>query len=1750
MQIPLSKMTYKKALKKVWKTFLYLLLGVSVLLCLFLIFINLPVGKRVVRNQIQSYLQQKLKTKVVIGSVDYSLPTWIDINGIYVEDQNKDTLLFGEQVSTHISMFKLISGETDIHKLIFKNVFFNIKRAEKDSVFNYQFVVDAFSGNKPATVVNKDTASLKLTLDRLLFDHVVMRVTDKRDSSDLFASIDKLDATLNSFQPDKGKFGIKDFAASGVNFLMKTTKKTIAQVVAAPDSLKVAGYDLSIVAEKIDLRDVNVVVENSATGMRYGNTIAKLGISNVLFNLSQSIAVCDSITLDSSFVRFTNPVTIKRKVTSNSEATSTSMPWHITIGHAALNKDSIRYDDNNLRNAGGFDPGHFDIKDLTADVSAFNYYGNNTAALVKQFRFKDASGFTLDTTHVNFLMTDSVFSAKELYVKTPHSLLQNSIVVEYDSIAGITTHPKNSLVSAILNNSTIAFDDLYLLNPVLKKTFAPDQFAGNLVHFNTELRGNLAQLYLPRLQLMGLGGSNVYAHGILYNLTDAAKFYYDLYIEHSMLRKSDLLKFLPLANRDMLSELPAVINLRGRMVGNKDNLVSNIDASGDGFAISGRLSLKNISNPSSLKYDLAISKSRLSKKFLMKLIPPGSLPPGISLPEVNNISGTLTGNINNLVADLKLGGSYGLITVKGYIKNMKDPKTANYDLFITTDNYDIGKLLSQDSILGKVTGSFTAKGTGYDYKTMHSNIKASIKQLQYNRYNYHNADISANFDGGIIHSIGSINDSSLKLQYDIRSNVQTAYPSINGFVRVDTAQLQKLHLYKDTLNFSLHANIAANNLQPRHLDVNTLLDSVKVQVGKNYFDFDSLTLVATSANGRDSINFNSPFAKLRAAGAFDYDKVGDAAIQYINHYYKISDSLRVKNMPDQQMVFDGILKKHPFLPAIIPGLKGFDDINFKGSFASADKDSALNLTVDLPYLAYQDKTVRNGNIIIGSKNERLNYNITFDTLRVASTTFYGTKLKGSAANDSVLVSFRTQDNKHRDWFGFKASLFAKNELYSARLQDSLLLNYEKWNVASDNYIRYSPEGLIIHNFRITSDTASILINSRQELVNSPIDISIENFNLRSISSILNHDTVFVSGILDAKMEVNDLNKKIPAFTGDLSVDHLAIMEQPLGTLTLFAQKKSENNITTALNLVGNGNEINGKGTYYLDGTDQQFDASLIIKSLNVATLQGFTAGKIKNATGNLFGNMTMNGRFADPRWKGSLNFDTVQFNVAQLGAPFKINKQVIDMEYPDIRLKNFIIRDSLDNEMTIDGAITIAKIQNFGLKLDIKAKDFIIVNAPKAINSEVYGFAAIDADIAVTGNSTAPDIEGNIAVKDKSDLTIIIPEKSYGKDEGKTIVRFIDRDTFDINPPVLPFTPAKDTLADFAQFLNYNLNLEITKNAALTIVIDPVTGDEIKVQGDAQLNAGVDPGGHIVLSGTYELDKGHYLFNYQFLQRKFDLERGSTIVFAGEPMKAKINITAAYTVNTSSRDLLENEVGSVDPTLANSFNQKVPFKVILYLTGDLSKPIIKFDIQLPDDNSAINSDLRTTIENKLAQIRDDEAATNKQVFSLLLLGRFVGEQSSDFFKGNGNDFNDLARQSVSQFLSSALNEIAGNLLKGVDIDLNLNSYRDFSNGGNAQRTDLSVALTKTFLDNRLSITLGETFGVQGQNLSSNTNTSFIPDITIGYKLTADGKYMLRAYRKNQFEVVLDGYVVETGIGFVVTLDYDKFKELFTKKKKK
>ncbi|MEO8174247.1 MAG: translocation/assembly module TamB domain-containing protein, partial [Sediminibacterium sp.] len=296
-----------------------------------------------------------------------------------------------------------------------------------------------------------------------------------------------------------------------------------------------------------------------------------------------------------------------------------------------------------------------------------------------------------------------------------------------------------------------------------------------------------------------------------------------------------------------------------------------------------------------------------------------------------------------------------------------------------------------------------------------------------------------------------------------------------------------------------------------------------------------------------------------------------------------------------------------------------------------------------------------------------------------------------------------------------------------------------------------------------------------------------------------------------------------------------------------------------------------------------------------------------------------------------------------------------------------------------------------------------------------------------------------------------------------------------------------------------------------------------------------------------------YQLNYKFLKRRFELQEGSTIVLSGDPANAEANITAIYEIDASPYDLLANEIS--DNTNSVVYKQKLPFQVVLKIKGRAIEPDLSFDVQLKNNVSGVNYDMSTTIDNKLVQMRADPSTMNKQVFALLVMGRFIGEQSKDFFgtsSGGGLKADQVVKESVSRFLSDAVSQIAADLIKGVELDVDLKTVDNYTDA--TQRTDLNLALSKRFLDDRLSLTVGKNFTIDGEDPlakgQDNSNMSFLPDITTTYKLSKDGRYMLKAYQKSDYEAILDGYFIETGVAFTLTMDYNRFKEIFRKTRTK
>jgi hypothetical protein len=86
------------------------------------------------------------------------------------------------------------------------------------------------------------------------------------------------------------------------------------------------------------------------------------------------------------------------------------------------------------------------------------------------------------------------------------------------------------------------------------------------------------------------------------------------------------------------------------------------------------------------------------------------------------------------------------------------------------------------------------------------------------------------------------------------------------------------------------------------------------------------------------------------------------------------------------------------------------------------------------------------------------------------------------------------------------------------------------------------------------------------------------------------------------------------------------------------------------------------------------------------------------------------------------------------------------------------------------------------------------------------------------------------------------------------------------------------------------------------------------------------------------------------------------------------------------------------------------------------------------------------------------------------------------------------------------------------------------------------------MEDRLRVSVGSSFDVVGTGAPEQAPSNIAGNVDAAYKLSKDGRYLLRAYRQNQYQAVILGQVIETGVGFVFTFNYDKFKEIWHRAK--
>ncbi|WP_026628705.1 translocation/assembly module TamB domain-containing protein [Dyadobacter alkalitolerans] len=1639
-------------MKKALKVFAIVILAILILVGVLIWGIQTPFGQNFLTNQANSYLRKKLKTKVNIEKVRFDVPDWILLEGVYFEDKQGDTLVAGKRLYVDLDMYSLIKGNVGINKVELEGINANITRVLPDTVFNFQFIVDAFASADTTVVEDTTSSPLEMRLDQISLKNMRLSYRDAVTGTDALANIDSAHVRFDKFNPTLSQYHPAKLALLGseVKLRMYQPLKTETTPETVPDPAD----SLDIKVGDIDIREFKWLFEDEIGGLKNGVTVRKLGghVNNIYMG-SRYVDVRNlKLEKMSLYAEFAKKAKAEAKKDTTTEEPATP-GWNVKVGDIKLVNNDLRYDDfNTPAQPKGLDFAHLDVKNLNIDLQNFIFSPENIAGSLKSGSFQEKSGFKLQEFRTNFKYGAQETYLRNLYVKTPNTLLRDELSLRYKNLDELAKDIANVKIKLRLTDSRVAFADILLLVPDLAKTPPFSKEPNGILKGSGLVTGSVDDMLISKARFSMLDGTVLALDGRIQGLPDANK----------------------------------------------------------------------------LAMDMTINELSSTKSDLMKMLPDSAVPASIELPEDIKITGKVKGSMDDITMTTTINTSFGVGTFSGNLKNITDSIRAEYNGTLAFNDFDLGKLMKQPpQEMGKLTLRTDLAGVGYAPKTMKAQLDGTVASADIKGYVYNNLTLKGDVDNGMANVKATMNDQNINVDLTAQADLSKEYPSVKADVSIDKLDLTALNLYADSLQIKGDIKVDMPSTNPENplgtIDIN---DFTFIH-HRRPITLDSVNVQLTDSSGQRQATIQSPFLKAEMKGDFVYTEIADALLTEVGKHFKAPNITYNPVTKPVNFTLDATLRNHPLITTFVPALKEMNDIQFKAKLDN-QQDSSIVARLTIPMVNYDSIQTERVSVDFSNTNENAALNANVGLVNTGSLRIQNASLESKIVNNDVKFDLIVRDSVNTERHAILGDLAIADNRYRLNLREGLLLNYLKWETDTSGYISYAPDSLYIKNFVIKSKDQSLTINSTSEAPNSPLDIALANISIGPMIGIATRDSTLATGILNGKILLSDY-MKAPVYTGELTIDSLAVTQIPVGNLALKSTNETENLIRVDMSLTNGQNNMTLDGSYNLK-SESPMDFQLDLKQLSAQTIEAFSFGELKKATGNLTGNIAITGATDSPKLNGAINFNDVAFNATQLGSRYSLANQKIQFNGQNINFNNFIIADSTNQQMKINGNVNIATIPDVKYNLTVDAKNFNVLNSTQKQNELFFGKANIDADLSVKGTGSKSVIDGSIKVDPGSDITFVLPnEATEAGDASKGIIEFVDMSD-STQVAVADSAAAKMTTVDFASQIS--LDIDVDDKSEFTVVIDELNGDNIRLKGNAQLNTGIAPNGQLFMLGSYDVTEGSYDLTLQILKRQFEILKGSNLLWTGDVMNAQLNITAGYTV--------EVDPGSISSKFQGA--SKVPIQVQVVITGNLTTPNITFNI-VPDETIDKQVTNELTSQVFWEEMKNNPSEMNKQAFALLITNKFITDQSSPGFN-LGSSAEAVARQSVSQLLSDQLNNLASDLVKGVDLDIGVNSTADQTTGA---RTDLNLGLSKAFLNDRLKISVGKNFEIESQSNSAASNEVF-DNIALDYAITRDGRYLFRAFRKNQYQSILEGFIIETGVSFIVTADYDLLREFFQRQK--
>lgn len=1139
----------------------------------------------------------------------------------------------------------------------------------------------------------------------------------------------------------------------------------------------------------------------------------------------------------------------------------------------------------------------------------------------------------------------------------------------------------------------------------------------------------------------------------------------------------------------------------------------------------GDLSMSGLPNIDETYMHFDAQSLTTDKRDLEKFpIPPFNNPTYLKLPNeigkfgIVSYKGKFDGFINNFATYGTFKTAIG--TVKTDLQMHNNPKTeiVEYTGSVNSTNFQIAKLLPNLTNVGNVSLSAKIKGKGVTLNELDIQLDGVVNSIAINNYSYNNLQINGTFKKKIFKGALVSHDPNADFNFDGSIDLNYKVPKMDFIATVNNFDLEKTNLATSKLNGRVSSQILID-LHGDNIDNLSGLvnfDNTLYKTKEKDYNLSTFNLELNQENISKSIKLTSNILNAKLEGKYNLSTLSDAFTQYLNTYFPTFIKAKTRYLYSDKADIKVKIKNFTIVQELfVKDLALSPNTMIEGSF-----DASINylyLTTSSDSLKYAGVKFKENQLDINSHTNGISLAYKASSVNFTDSFSFKNPAINLVADDKKTHFDLTWDNyiKPNTSGQLSGNVLFDNTSSSVVFEKARFVVADSvWQMVKANVITIDT-GFVVNVKPITFYNQNQLITFEGKLSKNnqeKFDVLVQNFKLGQFNPLLSDSKINVEGSISGNTSIYGVFDK-SIVNSDLSFSDLKLNNKLIGAGEVKSHYNPEKDYVEIAGFSAFAKDMEGnllknvefQGYYFPKKPEDNLDITFKAEPFDLSLLQPYLEDIITIKLGYLKGNGRITGTPDKPQINAKLKFFKCIILVDYLNVQYTVSGDV-DIMPDQINFDNIEIRDKANNVGIVYGNIFHSNFKNIRIDFDVNTNKLMMLNTTPAHNPSYYGTAFASGNAGIYG--FLDDIKMELNMKTNGGTYFYIPLDGPSEVGSNNFITFVTKDT------------VKHVVKNASSHFSLDFNLEATPEAEVQLIFDEKSGDVIKARGNGNLHMKINSKGKFDMFGDYVLTTGDYLFTLEnFVTKKFEIQKGSSIKWNGNVYKADIDITAIYRQRASLRPIYP----------ADSSGKRYTVDCKLYMRNKLTQPDISFGIDLP----TIDENARSNIKSILS----DETELNRQVFSLLLLRSFVTPVA--MAGGGGISAGGAVAATGSEMLSNKLSHWLNGVTKNVDVGVN---YRP---GTGLSNDELDLTLNKQLFNNRLVI--DGNFGVSnGTNTKTTNNSGLIGDVTVEYKLSQSGKYRVKGFNRSNdnTQIINNGGPFTQGVGIFYREEFETLNELF------